>query len=522
MPAIPIGPIVAIRIDLTPRSRCSRVLFCLAGWWLAGLGTSGWANGEKSLTVLQNRYAALSSSFEREMQQLARQCEEAGLPELSREIAQRGQSASRPPGAIDELPAKARGMFPPDLPETERIWRTRQLKLEQDHAIALYRLSRDALQQGHYSLAFKLVREVAYFDPDHKQARTLLGFKRVGDEWTTPFAAAMTAKGQVFDPQFGWLPKSHLPRYRAGERNFNGKWISAEREANIRSDFNQAWEIDTEHFRIRTNHSLEEGVRLGAELERFHGYFVREFATFFSSPSQLQRLFDQGEVGSAAGKRYSVYYFRSRDEYLKHLSAEQPGVAISNGLYLPRKRIAYFFYDPAANQDPLDTMYHEVTHQLLAESSSKVFDVAPDRQFWIVEGFACYMESYRRDGEVTRIGEGSHPRFFWARERLVKSGEMYEFASFCALGMADFQLIQDVPTLQKYYAQGASMCHFFLNYEGGMYRDAFLTLLTQIYSPNNSVRAKVTGLDVLTGVPYPVLEQQYRDYLQSLIPAENP
>ena len=152
----------------------------LAGWLLAALGTCAWASGEKSLAILQNRYATLSSTFEREMQQLAQRCTEAGLPELSEEIASRSQPASSRQQDLDELPVTLRGMFPPDLPETERLWRTRQLKLEQDHAIALYRLSRDALQQGHYSFAFKLVREVAYFDPDHKQARTLLGFKRVG------------------------------------------------------------------------------------------------------------------------------------------------------------------------------------------------------------------------------------------------------------------------------------------------------------------------------------------------------
>ena len=32
------------------------------------------------------------------------------------------------------------------------------------------------------------------------------------------------------------------------------------------SDINRGWDIFTEHYSVRTNHSLEEGVRLAAKL----------------------------------------------------------------------------------------------------------------------------------------------------------------------------------------------------------------------------------------------------------------
>ncbi len=496
---------------------------CLCSTLMLMMGSStAFADNARSLAMLQKRYETVSTDFQREMETLALFCETQSFFTDAERIRARSLPAIQQALDLDELPVQVQPQLPPDLPDLEQQWRVKLQKLELDYAAALYKLSRDALGQGHVSLAFQLIREVAFHDPDHKFARSMLGYQRVQETWTTPFAATMSARGLVYHETYGWLPKTHVSRYENGERNYNGNWISADREATLRSDFKHAWEVTTEHFVVRTNHSLEVGVQIGQELELFHKYFVREFAAFFNTPAQMQRLFDKGEAGTNPGKRYNVFYFRTKQDFVQHLIQEQPNIGITNGLYLPRKRIAYFFHNPEQEQANLETMFHEVTHQLLSESSTKTFDVAPKGHFWLVEGIACYIESYQREGDLIRIGNPQHPRFYWARERLVKENEYYEFQSFSSLGLLPFQQAGNVATLQKYYAQAASMTHFYINYNNGIYRDALLTHLSEIYSPIDGVRFKAQGMDQLTGVPYDQLQQQYREYMTGLIVEPTP
>ena len=44
------------------------------------------------------------------------------------------------------------------------------------------------------SQAFHWIREVAFHDPDHQQARKTLGFVRYKDGWGTPFTAERLKK----------------------------------------------------------------------------------------------------------------------------------------------------------------------------------------------------------------------------------------------------------------------------------------------------------------------------------------
>ncbi|MCA9079349.1 MAG: hypothetical protein KDA58_02270 [Planctomycetaceae bacterium] len=498
---------------------CLRVLIAtLMALTILAIDTTALA-ADRGLQLLHKRYTDAASNFRGEMIKLADVCEQGSYFSDAQQIRLRAVPAVEQTLDLDDLPAQILPDVPVNLPDAELAWRAKLRKLETDHALALYKLSRDALHQGHVSFAFQLMREVAFHDPNHKYARAALGFVRVGEDWTTPFAATMTRKGNVEHPVYGWLPKTHVPRYEQGERNYQGKWITAEREAAMRSDFRQAWEVATEHFYIKTNHSLEQGVLIGQELERFHQFFVREFAAVFNTPQQMQRLFDKGEAAaSSPGRRYTVYYFRNKNDFVQHLIQQQPNIAITNGLYLPRNRIAYFYHQSEEQQQNLETMFHEVTHQLLGESSTRVIDVGQKQNFWLVEGIACYMESYRRDGRRVTTGNPEHPRFSWARERLVTDGEYYDFASFTQLGMQQFQSAGDVATLQKYYAQAATMTHFFLNAQQGDYRDALIAHLSQIYSPSERIRNAAKPLDELTGKSFADLEQAYRDYVTSLVP----
>src|SRR5690606_18889728 len=231
---------------------------------------------------------------------------------------------------VDRLPETKQADLPVGIDNAERHWRSQLRNVRTEYARDLYLLARRALTAGHVSFAYDLVREVAFHDPDHPRARQLLGYVPYDGGWVTPHQRDMLRKGNVWHERFGWLPRSHVERYEAGERNYNGRWMSADEEASLRHDFRRAWVVETDHFLIRTNQSLERGVALGVLLEEFHRFFRREFAAVFNSPQQMSKLFEGGVGGRAtAAARHEIHFYQSRQEFVLRLRDKQAGIEYS-------------------------------------------------------------------------------------------------------------------------------------------------------------------------------------------------
>jgi hypothetical protein len=226
-------------------------------------------------------------------------------------------------------------------------------------------------------------------------------------------------------------------------------------------------------------------------------------------------LFNSGSSDlRGVGKRHVIHYYRTRNEYVATLKPRQSNIEVTNGLYLPSDRIAYFYDDPGNPDGNLETMFHEVTHQLLGESARSIANVGQDEK--LIEGIACYMESFERDGDRLTVGNPLHSRIHWARVRVVEEQYLIPMQRFTALGMREFQFGADFQTLQRYYSQASGMVHFFLHAQDGAYREPFISHLAQVYSPDARVRARTAGLDVLTGVSFEELDRQYDEYIRSL------
>lgn len=472
---------------------------------------------ERRLQLLQDRHEKLYEKFTREMRALADVCESQNYFKDADEIRKRAMSPESRAFDLDELPEEMLPTISPLAPEAERQWRLKLRKLEIDYSTDLYKVARDALHQGYPSLVFQLIREVAFHNPDNRIARGMLGYVLDKGTWTTSFKKQMAIKKVINHPRFGWMEERIVARYENGERQFDGQWMSAEKEAALRSDFNNAWEVGSEHFLIKTNHSLEKGVEISRALEEFHRFFLREYTAFFSSPQQMKRLLESGTNARwEPEKRYRVNYYRNKEEFVLALRARQPEIEKANGLYMPHDRVAYFYDDELPGDtaeeraDKRETMYHEVTHQLLGESRPHTVDVGVKANFWVIEGFPCYLESYRPQASGARVGDPRHKRIYWARRRALEENIYWPMREFTQLGKADFPLEADT------YNQAAGMAHFFLNYEDGVYRDAFIQFLSNIYDPIDQLRHKSPSLEQLTGIKYEILDEQYKEYLSTL------
>lgn len=475
------------------------------------VATAAAQRGRSDLDVVRTERDELRATLARDLEEAARFCEERELPEAAAAIRGSLEEADAEGRiAVTPLPKNVQPPVPTSLPDDERTWRLKVRQARTEHAGRLYLLARRALRRGLPSAAHDLIREVTEFDSDHESARRLLGWVRNGDEWITPFDRSMMVKRYVWHERFGWLRSTHVERYEQGQRYFKGKWISAAREADIRRDFRNAWEVETAHYLVKTNHSLEEGVRIARALELYHDFLKQVFAGFFTTPDQQKTLFDGATRRRAERNppKYEVHFHRSKDDYVRALQGRFPQIAITNGLYQSGDRVAYFFHDPAGKNLP--TIFHEATHQILYESDPRPREVGIRAHFWIVEGIACYMESFTRSGGQLTIGDPNYIRFDNARFRLLQRGDYEPFGEFSSLGMRAFQN-GDQETLGKRYSEASGLAHFLMHYDGGRYRDALVAHLADIYSPT---ARRVRTIPELLGVTAAEIDEQYAAYLR--------
>jgi hypothetical protein len=474
----------------------------------------------RDLPAFVKQHAELHRKFAKELETIAAACDEKTLTEAAVTVRTLAAPADTSRLRVTPLPREIQPDLPVDLPPDERFWRAQSRQQQKEYARDLYLLSRRALDAGHVSFAFDLVREIAFHDPDHQTARKILGFVRLGTEWVSPFDAVMLKSGKVWHERFGWLPKAHVERYEKGERLVGGRWMSEAKAETYHEDFRNAWEIRTEHFKIKTNHSLERGVELATKLENFHPVFFQTFASFFHTPDAVKNLF-AGRDGPARviPAPYDVYFYRTKDEYLAELrpKTNQP-IEKTNGMFFPQTGISYFFDIPNATEEELDaTLYHEATHQLFSVARPRAAPIGERSDFWIIEGIACYMESFVSDptNHQVSLGDPYYSRFVAARLHLENDKYYVPLQDFARMGMYPYQRVEP-PHLAWNYSQGAALTHFFMHFDGGRYRDDLIEHLSQIYSDTKRIRDTPAGLDTLTGVPFAELDQQYQAYLKNL------
>lgn len=464
----------------------------------------------------------LQAEFSAELEKIAEYCESNQLNLEAEEIRKLAQPLESNVVQGENLPRQVQLEIARNLPEVERKWRTQLRTARTEYATKLFAKASKAIDAGSISLAYDLVRETARHDPDHKAARRLLGFVQHGHDWVTFYTDRMLTQKYVWTEKFGWLKADQVERYNNGERYFKDMWMSAQKEAELRRDFRNAWEVRTDHYRILTNHSLEMGVELGRHLEDFYRIFFQTFAGFVSSRTELKNLFVGKASAMTTSEPFVVHYYRTKDDYVAHLQKTQlRNIGITSGMYLSselnsNKGIAHFYHNTeVSREERLSTMFHEATHQLFSEAYAVARNkrVGVNSDFWAIEGIACYMESFQKQGETFSLGDPKYIRFRNAQFRLVNDQYFRPLQNLSSLGAESFQAD---PNIEKNYSQGAGLAHFFMHYEDGVYRDEFITYLAGIYSKIERVRNNPPSLPELTKISYVELDRQYREYIEKL------
>ncbi len=488
----------------------AKLLGCFAGMALA-ITTFAYAaeNGTSQIVTPQNDVpqaaAELRRRYAADLEKLAAWCDGNDLPAEAKKT-RRVLSPSDPyklyVATLPETvgPAKLAADTAPKVVE----WNDRLWQLRRKYAAAAFELARQAVRSGRPGRAYSLVLAAAAADPDHERARHLLGYENYENQWRTAYEIKKLRAGFVWNEKFGWLPKSHLARYENGERYVAGRWISAEQDALHHRDIRAGWIVETEHYAIRTNQSIEGAVALGVKLERLHRLWRQLFIGYYASDADVAAWFDgRTRLAKAAPARHQIRYFRDRDDYNNSLRPKEPNIDISVGYYNNDLRLAFFF---AAKDSDDRTIYHEATHQLFNESKAVSPVAWRNTNFWITEGVAMYMESLRVEDGYTVLGSFDDERMAAARYRLLKKQFYVPLGSLVDYGRDRFEHDSQI---QGLYSEAAGLTYFLICYDGGLYRDKLVAYLTAVYS----ARDNHDTLSNLCGEKYEELDRQYREFL---------
>lgn len=388
-----------------------------------------------------------------------------------------------------------------------------EISPDQEQAGALFEKSKHACQQGDIGLALQWATRAVHADPNHADARRVLGYRKVGKQWAGSYAARRIERGETWHPKFGWIRPKDLSRWEAGERPNGRRWITAEEDARRHADIDNGWQLRTDHFLVTTNHSLEAAADFATRLEKLYRIWHQMFGGFYLEKDSLLRRYDGEEISGYRSRPFRVNYHRSREQYNSLLVSKQPRIGMSLGIYFDRDRTSHFFAGP--DQDA-GTIYHEAVHQFFQESTPAARKVAGLSNAWLVEGIACYFESLAEHddpdaGKFYSLGTPSAGRLPAAVHRRLVNDYYVPLEELCALGTSDLQRRNDIARL---YSQSAGLATFLVHGKGDTYRPALVRLLKLIYKGRDTA----DSLEKVTGRTFAELDEEYLEFLREMAP----
>ena len=247
-------------------------------------------------------------------------------------------------------------------------------------------------------------RQAAFSRPGIGEAgKFLVTSLRVCRDWEI----GRKKKGLIKVPMYGWISEREQERLPAGSET-NGPRA---RSGKIT--------VETEHFEVKTTTSRKEAAAMARHLEEFRS--VWEILFFPMTVSEKEAAAVVLGKKEQAGGKHKVVIFRNRDEYLREILRLDAGGEISSGGYFPDKKTVYL-YRPDPNEEdetPLNVMaIHEAAHQLFAETGfirgaalRRRANPGEQAQFWMTEGIACYLETFKASERGWTVGGTASYRF---------------------------------------------------------------------------------------------------------------
>jgi hypothetical protein len=214
-----------------------------------------------------------------------------------------------------------------------------------------------------------------------------------------------------------------------------------------------------------------------------------------------------------------IYLYENKQEYIDTSKRGMGGgpaqeLGVTAGHYTPRENISRFFWPgnhSGAARSVRDTFVHELTHHWIERCNPRwhARDLSSMRErvqtpgYWIVEGFAVFIQEGRYDQErSTWTHFNPHAHTLDIVSALSESGELIPWDEVYPLTQAQFHgplratatklharakcrwTLRPVPLskIVLFYQQSGATCHFLYWGENGKHRDKLLQYVTDFYT----------------------------------------
>lgn len=384
-------------------------------------------------------WPAMKREWARDHLDLARDMLKRGCPGFAdTQAGLAGRLDAQAPGLADYTRLR-QSLTPPSKGWTEGDWKA-------------YGAKRQALHKRHAKAAAALP---APSDPNEAADLASWTLQMDPDEPTVRLR-----RGERLVKGLGWLPEDMAQPLLKGLVRCGDAWRKPDPKQHV--GWEQAYEIPTEHFRLRTTWPHAEALAAAADLERLHGLWAEMLEGIVPLTGRpplppvwlLKRKAD-----------YQACVTRLCPE-----AAQNPQFDSRLGFADPR---GAFFHPEGAKTPIRSLMLHEVTH--LIHMSLKPLTNGPQRGFWCVEGTAVLMEGLgaakHLDWNAALGLPAAHPR----REVLARVDMSQPILDLDREGFYR----EDARTLLG-YEQAWVLSHFMLCAGGGVHRRAFLEYLVAV------------------------------------------
>jgi hypothetical protein len=271
---------------------------------------------------------------------------------------------------------------------------------------------------------------------------------------------------------FAWrllagAPRSELAHELLGHERKDVGWIvrdgakrlSWDRLLEVRKDWNDAWELDTTHYRVHSNLKLGEATDVALTLECLY----KAFFELFASDVRIYEVLEPMRA-DVHGDRESF-----------------PELTGANRAY----------FDPVEHKLIIDAstgfdahaLLHEATHQLLDATALYTRGARGEIPTWLNEGLAEYM-AFSVLGSSGRFRYDPGARGLDQFRAHAQSKDAYDLSRILTFDNADYLASKN---MNLKYAQSYTLVHFLMHGREGKYRKGFMAFLRAAYKGQSSM-----------------------------------
>ncbi len=271
-------------------------------------------------------------------------------------------------------------------------------------------------------------------------------------QWVTPAAREKLARGLI-EVSGTWVPREEGELLRRGFKRYKDRWYSREEYLSIRSRWEDAYEVRTEHYEIRTNRSEEFAAELGKVAEAAY--------------RELRALYGGDEPRLPGRERMTLWAFARFEDYraycVEHKCEDHLQAA---GFARSDSNVVVGWDKTESLQQFLQTMAHEAAHLYY-------FRVRPAGRppSWYTEGMATQLEGFTWKGSEYAFDRVSASRLPFLKESIRKS-RLLPLDQLLA-GNALSLINSDPEKALVFYAQSWGLFYFLTNTNRADLRDAF-------------------------------------------------